>query len=102
MRGFPKNLNTKEDYLYVKEYFSEDLWKPQFQFLLDSLNDWFFERKLEDNEPIPSGDNYKVVEAQENDEDQRKSLYVFKENPDAKLYRLGFTKDEITNYIKRN
>lgn len=28
MVGFPKHLNTKEDYMYIKENFPTEQWKP--------------------------------------------------------------------------
>ena len=36
MKGYPKNLNTKFDYLYVKENFKRELWEKDFQNLLDT------------------------------------------------------------------
>ena len=46
MKGYPKNLNTKFDYLYVKENFKKDLWEKDFQNLLDTRMDWFFVKNL--------------------------------------------------------
>lgn len=30
MIGFPKHLNSKADYLYIRENFSKDKWKPYY------------------------------------------------------------------------
>ena len=50
MKGYPKNLNTKFDYLYVKENFKKDLWEKDFQNLLDTRMDWFFVKNLDSQE----------------------------------------------------
>ena len=42
MQGFPKTLNTREDYEYVRLNFAKELWAPEFQALLDSNYGWFF------------------------------------------------------------
>lgn len=99
MHGFPKTLNSKEDYEYIKTNYPESSWKPLFQNLLNTVQDWFYVRKLEDSEEIPEG-NYKTVDADQNDEDQRRSLYELKDNPTAKLFRLGYTKSEIEAYLQ--
>lgn len=100
MRGFPKFLNSKEDYLYIKSEFSESEWKPEFQKLLDTTHGWFFDHYVEDGETIVETDKLKVIEPQEIDQDQRKSVYVYKLNPDCKLLKLGFTIEECENYLK--
>ena len=39
MRGYPKNLNTKKDYEYVRANFPAEEWKPDWQKLLDTMKD---------------------------------------------------------------
>lgn len=50
MIGFPKNLNTKADYEYVRQHFTPELWRPKFQELLDTEKDWFFVKELTSRE----------------------------------------------------
>ena len=50
MKGYPKNLKTKFDYLYVKENFKRELWEKDFQNLLDTRMDWFFVKNLDSQE----------------------------------------------------
>ena len=100
MRGFPKFLNSKEDYLYVKASFPDSMWKPEFQKLLDTTHDWFFDHYISDGETIVESENLKVIEPQETDTDQRKAVYVYRINPNCKLLRLGFTIEECENYLK--
>ena len=100
MRNFPKFLNSKEDYLYVKANFPDSLWKPKFQDLLNTTHAWFFDHYIDDGETIVETDELKVVEPYETDQDQRKSVYVYKLNPDCRLFKLGFTIEECENYLK--
>lgn len=100
MKGFPKNLNTKEDYLYIKEHFERDLWVPEFQKLLDTTSDWFFVKNLDKAEDGIDDDTHKIVETEiSSDEPSVISQYEFRENPDAKLYKLGFTVEEVQQLI---
>lgn len=103
MRGFPKALNTKEDYLYIKENFDKTLWQPEWQALLDTLSDWFFVRVLDTDEEAPEGDNYKIVESEQGEGEEKtitRSLYEFKENEHAKLFELGFTVKQVQKALK--
>ena len=61
MKGFPKILNSKEDYLYVREHFPRDEWQPHFQNLLDTMRDWFYERNLGGGEEGVANDKHKVL-----------------------------------------
>lgn len=96
MRGFPKSLNSKEDYQYVRENFSDDEWRPVWQALLDTANDWFFVKELVDDETAPEGENFKVVESEKTGTEEKiRSVYELRENPTCKLLQLGFTKAEV-------
>ena len=97
MQGYPKNLNTKFDYLFVKENFDREYWQKDFQDLLDSMSDWFCEDTLGDTDKGIEDETHKIVI----DKDTGvKSQFVYKENPNCKLYRLGFTKEEVESYLK--
>lgn len=104
MRGFPKNLNSKEDYQYVRDNFPAEEWKPEFQALLDTMKDWFFVKELATDEVAPEGDTYKVVESEKTGEategEKTRSLYEYRENPTCKLLQLGFTKEEVEEALK--
>ena len=95
MRGFPKALNTKVDYDYVRQNFPKEFWVPQWQALLDTRKDWFFERYLDEGEAVTPDATIKVIEPQENSSEKRRSLYVLKDNPTSKLSKLGFTVEEV-------
>lgn len=96
MKGFPKWLNSKEDYLYVKDNFLREQWADKFQTLLDERLAWFNIGELAASEEGVTDDTHKVVEIETMGEETKKRYqYELKENPDCMLYRLGFTVDEI-------
>lgn len=101
MKGYPHHLNTKADYLFVHENFPREKWLPDFQALLDSRQDWFFEKHLESKGEGIEDETHKIVEFQENEEapvtyDQ----YVLREYEGALIFRLGFTVEEVEELIK--
>lgn len=98
MQGFPKTLNSKEDYLYIKENFDKSLWLPEFQNLLDSYKDWFFVSNLDSEDEGTTDDTHKVV-VSENEDTTTYAQYELQENPTAKIFRLGFTVDEVTAIV---
>ena len=102
MKGYPKCLNSKDDYLYVKDNFSRDEWAGDFQALLDSVKDWFFVEMLESEEAGLTDDTHKVVVNEEGEGDNATKTYAqyeLKENPAAKIFRLGFTTEEVEGYL---
>lgn len=99
MIGYPKMLNTKEDYLYVKENFPKSEWLQDFKDLLDTRYDWFYESDLADGDEGVTDDTHKVVEIKEGDESTKRAQYVLKENPTCRMNQLGFTEEEIKEAI---
>lgn len=98
MRGYPKTLNTKDDYEYVRANFPEEKWRPDWQKLLDAERDWFFEKDLAAAEEGVTDETHKVVESSQGEETTY-AQYVLQVNPTCKLLRLGFTEDEVTAAI---
>ena len=100
MKGYPHHLNTKEDYMYVCANFPREQWLPDFQALLDSTHDWFFEKHLDAKDEGIEDDTHKIVKF-ENTETKEITYdqYVFKEYNNALLFRLGFTVDEVEKLI---
>lgn len=94
MVGYPKHLNTKEDYEYVRTNFPKEQWKADFQDLLDSRCDWFNDGVVE-GQGITDDTHKVVTDTQENKSYQ----YVYKDNPSAKIHQIGYTVDEVTNII---
>ena len=88
MRGLPKNLNTKEDYLYMKDNYNRAYWEQSFQNLLDTRYDWF----MIDKEDYKEDETHKIVHVDQEDTD---TYFEYKENPNALIYQLGFTVKEV-------
>lgn len=107
MRGFPKSLHTKEDYLYIKNNFEPEQWKPEFQKLLDTRMDWFFVKNLDSQEEGLNDNTHKVIEDKSVELDKEgkpfeKVTYTqfeLKENPQCKLNLIGFTVDEVLEIL---
>ena len=92
MKGLPKYLNTKEDYLFLKDNYNKSYWEQAFQNLLDTRYDWF---PIEEKDYVEDNLHKKVVDEQED----RVDYFVFKENENASIYRLGFTVNEIEDIL---
>ena len=96
MKGYPKYLNSKADYLYVHENFPREQWLPDFQVLLDTYKDWFFEKHLETREEGIEDETHKIVEfVNEETQETTYDQYELRENPMAKIFRIGFTVKEV-------
>jgi len=86
MRGFPKHLNTRFDYEYVKNEFPASQWKPAWQGLLDTRFSWLPATGKETAEtPLRDVEADGQVVGQE----------AWVEDPNAKIFRLGFTVAEV-------
>lgn len=90
MVGYPKYLNTKDDYEFVRENFPKEKWIGAFQSLLETRLEWFNEGEIL-NDGI-TDDTHKVVV---DDQTGAKYQYVYKENPNCRMKQLGYTEDEI-------
>lgn len=106
MIGYPKNLNSKEDYEYVHANFPKEYWKKDFEDLLTSSKDWFFTGYLSSKEEGIEDSTHKVIDNTENNgedtiisEDKKFSQYEYKLNPNCKMSRLGFTEEEIISIL---
>ena len=88
MRGLPKNLNTKEDYLFLKDNYSKEYWLQAFQNLLDTRYSWF---AIDEKDYVEDDKHKKVY----NEQEDTYEYFVYKLNKNAKLYQLGFTVKEV-------
>lgn len=96
MIGFPKNLNTKEDYEYVRKNFQKEEWEKEFQNLLDTVNEWFNMGVLADGDTGTTDDTHRVTEDKQEDTGTvTRTQWEYKENPDAKIFQLGYTVEEV-------
>ncbi len=95
MKGYPKHLNSKEDYEYARKNFPKEKWEKSFRSLLDTRSDWFNIGEAE-GEGV-TDDTHKAVEDKETG---RKYQFELRENPDCMLNRIGYTAEEVENILK--
>ena len=90
MIGDPKHLNTRFDYEYVKEH--SDNWKDYWQELYDSRLIW-------NNYPLEGegviDETHRVVQSQDMEGNPISIQQVLEVDPNAKLFRIGFTEGEV-------
>lgn len=92
MRGFPKHLNSKQDYLNcLSDYPTET--KAELQRLLDSRFVWQ-DTAIIENEGI-TDDAHRVIETEDG-----KIQQELVEDVNAEIFRLGFTVEEVEELIK--
>ena len=94
MNGFPKHLNSKADYEYIKANFPAEQWKPCWQELLGNKYQWFSTGNIDNGKGVTDA-THKVVTSKDIDGNDVYTQYEYKENPLCDMNRLGFTDDEI-------
>ena len=94
MKGVPKKLNSKGDYLYMKDNFSRDVWEPLFRDLLSERTDWYNEGEIV-GEGITDS-THKVFE----DEKGNKYQFVLKTEANPILNHIGWSKEEVSRIIE--
>lgn len=97
MVGYPKSLNTKEDYEFVRKNFPKENWRKDFQDLLDTRMDWFNVGALEKGESGVVDDSHRIVADEQTGE---KYQYEYKENPNCRMKALGYTADEVEKILE--
>ena len=100
MVGFPKTLNSKFDYAFIRDNFPPEQWKPAFQALLDERMQWFNTGKLDGPDKGITDSTHKVVEnPASNGQPVEYYQYELQEDPACKMFRLGFTADEVNEVL---
>lgn len=101
MVGFPKWLNTKEDYLYVREHFPREQWEPVFRALLDERMQWLNVGQLESEADGVTDETHKVVggESDMTEAPAKYYQYEYKEDLNCRLFKLGFTVEEVEQLL---
>jgi hypothetical protein len=108
MQGFPKHIATKADVDFLMSYLdsgfaSQTNIDKGLAFLNELLNTkiYVFDKILStDEDPTGSEPNYKVLEDQGDNNDERHQ-FVFTENPNANIYKVGLTVAEVQDYISQ-
>ena len=100
MKNFPKFLNSKQDFLNVIKVFGYTAKvKRAYQGLLNTAKKYEFDKKLtaesDRNGPPPE---YKVM-TQEEEGTETIVQYKLVDNPNGKIFKLGFTVEEVQEVI---
>lgn len=100
MKGFPKHLNSKYDYCYIKENFPTKKWKPKWQQLLDERYRWIATGTLESESDGIVDDTHRVSSYTTTDTETGEEKIVYEqqeymENPAADFWRMHFTEEEV-------
>lgn len=99
MKGFPKHLNSKQDYVFVKTNFPAEQWKPCWQALLDQSKNWFYTSTLAAAADGVTDDTHKVVTATDMDNKIIYMQYELRTDPSSDMLKLGFTEQEINDAL---
>jgi len=102
MVGYPKHLNTREDYDFVVANFSKEEYLRDFQDLLDSRYDYKFDHYLEENESVDiMNPIYKIVMESTDNPNQlpKRALYVKTDVEGNRMEQLGYTEEEVLAII---
>ena len=106
MRGKPKFLNTKQDYMNCMALDDNIMSKSEkiqmFEDLLADKEDWIYQGLVEKGKG-KEDDTHKVVEspAFEEGEEPTYAQYVFTKNPGARIFLLGFTVEEVEGILAK-
>lgn len=99
MRGFPKHLNTREDYEYVAERYPVEA-RTQYQALLNNRKTWLPVGSLKTGEKGVESKNLRMVEmCDELGKTVDRVQEEYKDDPNALIARLGFTVKEVERAV---
>lgn len=98
MRGFPKHMNTKQDYLNLKDKFPEET-RAALQRLLDERIQWLDVGVLAKGEAGLEDKTHKIIEVELMEGGTERHQINYMKDPNARLYKLGVTVKEAENLI---
>jgi hypothetical protein len=101
MKGYPKHLNTREDYEYVKAHFPKKYWQKDFKLLLDVMR-WYPLGEYASDEGLVVDDTHKIDAQITGTGDEQKTTYLYSElrqDPNAKIFQIGYTIEEVEGIL---
>jgi hypothetical protein len=104
MIGFPKHLNSRQDYENIVRDFGYCLEvKAAYQALLNTDKHYVFDRELAvGKQPDGPEPEYKVMSEELPDGTVKRVQYRLVDNPNSKLKQLGFTIEEVEEVINHD
>jgi len=100
MRGFPKVLNSRQDYEnIVSDFGYTEKVKRAYQGLLNTAEKYEFDKELAaESDRTGTEPEYKVM-TQEEEGTEKIVQFKLVDNPNGKIFRLGFTIEEVQEVI---
>lgn len=104
MRGYPKHLNTRADYEYVRRNFDRSFWEKDFLNLLNTTHEWYKTGVLLPEDIGIEDETHQVVKDLNDDGTETGISYQLelKLNPKARIFQLGYTIEEVENILTSN
>lgn len=101
MKGYPKSLNTKADYEYVRTHFDRTYWEKDFTRLLD-VERWFPLGEYDSTDGLLLDDTHKVDKQESTVDSETVTKYLYSElrtDKNAKIFRLGYAVTEVQEIL---
>jgi len=95
MKGYPNTIATLHD-LEVARAAEPELAKQYLRALLDERMVWV-QTEMKDLED----DTHKIVVVEDMDGNETRQQFALVEDQNCKLFRLGYTIEEVTNIVNR-
>lgn len=99
MVGVPKTLNSRYDYIYLKENFPEDIWMPAWKAMWESRKHWMPTGVVENKEDGIEDETHRLVEQSgdmlggDGKVTWQQEEYV--DDPYSPFFWYGFTEEEV-------
>ncbi len=103
MRDYPKHLNSRADYEYVRAHFPHNKWAKDFRRLLADEYRWFPVGEYDTADGLTVDATHKVDESKTGTGTDEKTVYLYSElraDENCKMYRLGYTRAEVENILE--
>ena len=95
MEGYPKRLNSKQDYYYVVEHFAREQWEKDWEALRQDAKVWINIGVINSGEEGIVNDAHKVYTQIEKDNTETRYQYALVDNEHSLMKRLGIAEEEI-------
>jgi hypothetical protein len=94
MKGYPKHLNTKQDYEYVLQNFPKQRWEKDFEALLKSEKAWQVTKILASETEGVEDEMHKIIKS-----DDEIVQMALKTDENSKMKKLGYSRNEIEKIL---
>ena len=97
MKELPKHMNSKFDYVYMRENFPEEIWRPYWQSILDESKVWIDIGEINKADGVIDATHRVEVFLVNDAGEEKRSVhqYELRVDPSSDMIRLGFTEDEV-------